>query len=111
MAFENVAEENNRLTCRNAGGSSGIGLATVDLLLSLGASVVNGDLQAPAKLPETEAYKFVKTNVTSWSDLNNLFKEAKKHYGRVDSALANAGIAPLGIVPFLSSPNRAIHTG
>ncbi|RFU35553.1 hypothetical protein B7463_g754, partial [Scytalidium lignicola] len=78
------------------GGSSGIGLATVNLLLSLGASVVNGDVQPPAALEQTEApaLLFVKTDVTSWADLSTLFKKAKEHYGQINYVFANAGIGP-----------------
>ena len=50
-----------------AGGSSGIGLATVQLLLDPGASVVNGDLnESPNKL---DMLDFVRTNVADWQDL------------------------------------------
>jgi len=72
------------------GGSSGIGLATVKLLLSLGALVVSGDLNAPAE----SGPLFVKTNVTKWSDLAALFKKAKETHGRIDYVFANAGIGP-----------------
>ncbi|KAL7917862.1 short chain dehydrogenase/reductase [Trichoderma austrokoningii] len=75
------------------GGSSGIGLATVKLLLSLGASVVNGDIHPPAELAET-AFLYIKTNVASWDDLTALFKKAKEHFGRIDCVFANAGIGP-----------------
>ncbi|KAH6645031.1 short chain dehydrogenase [Truncatella angustata] len=75
------------------GGSSGIGLATVELLLSLGASVVSGDIQAPAEKP-SGAFTFVKTDVTKWSDLVALFKQAKETYGRIDAVFANAGLGP-----------------
>lgn len=73
------------------GGSSGIGLATVELLLTLGAHVVSGDLQAP---PADGDFLFVKTDATSWTDLTNLFKAAKDKHGRVDYVFANAGIGP-----------------
>lgn len=78
------------------GGSSGIGLATVKLLLSLGASVVSGDIQPPAasEPAETPAFLYVQTNVASWTDLTTLFKKAKEQYGRVDCVFANAGIGP-----------------
>lgn len=79
------------------GGSSGIGQATVDLLLSLGARVINADLQEPAKQPESSAageYVYVKTNVTVWADLVAMFKRSKELYGRIDSVFANAGLGP-----------------
>ncbi|KAF4468004.1 (-)-trans-carveol dehydrogenase [Fusarium albosuccineum] len=75
------------------GGSSGIGLATVELLLSVGASVVCGDVQTPRK-DFKGAFKFVKTDVTKWEDLIMLFNEAKEAHGRVDHVFANAGIGP-----------------
>ncbi|ROV99712.1 hypothetical protein VSDG_02948 [Cytospora chrysosperma] len=75
------------------GGSSGIGLATVELLLSLGAFVVNGDI-APTAAPQGDHYTWVKTNVANWAELNALFKEAKKLHGRIDHVFANAGLGP-----------------
>lgn len=74
-----------------AGGSSGIGLATVDLLMALGALVVSGDVQAPQ---ETDGFLFVQTDVNSWIDLVKLFKAARKKHGRIDHVFANAGIGP-----------------
>ncbi|KAI5251749.1 NAD(P)-binding protein [Aureobasidium subglaciale] len=76
------------------GGSSGIGLATATLLLSLGAKVVNGDLNAPAEDNKSSSYTFVKTNVTSWSELTNLFKETLELHGQIDHVFANAGMRP-----------------
>ncbi|KAF7553710.1 hypothetical protein G7Z17_g3461 [Cylindrodendrum hubeiense] len=75
------------------GGSSGIGLASVDTFLSLGASVVNGDIQPRAEQP-AGAYTFVETNVSVWADLVALFKKAKETYGRIDHVFANAGVGP-----------------
>jgi len=74
-----------------AGGSSGIGLATVELLVSLGALVVSADVQAP---PATGDFLFVKTDVRVWTDLTKLFKATKERHGRVDFVFANAGIGP-----------------
>ncbi|KAH8701911.1 putative 15-hydroxyprostaglandin dehydrogenase [Talaromyces proteolyticus] len=78
------------------GSSSGIGLATVNLLLSLGASVVGGDINPPSATSSTESpeFLFVQTNVTSWADLSNLFKQAKERHQRIDYVFANAGIGP-----------------
>ncbi|KAF6528540.1 hypothetical protein HZS61_008842 [Fusarium oxysporum f. sp. conglutinans] len=75
------------------GGSSGIGLATVELLLSLGASVVCGDVQAPEKEMEG-AYTFIRTDVSIWKELLALFKGTKNIYGHIDHIFANAGIGP-----------------
>ncbi|EXK24249.1 hypothetical protein FOMG_19015 [Fusarium oxysporum f. sp. melonis 26406] len=75
------------------GGSSGIGLATVELLLSIGASVVNGDVQAPEK-EMAGAYEFIKTDVTKWEELLVLFNKAKEIHGRIDHVFANSGIGP-----------------
>lgn len=74
-----------------AGGASGIGLATVKLLLSLGAKVVSADINTPAV---ADGSLFVKTDVSSWSELASLFKKAKAEYGQIDFVFANAGIGP-----------------
>ncbi|KAI1253752.1 hypothetical protein MGN70_004145 [Eutypa lata] len=78
------------------GGSSGIGLATVNLLLSLGASVVSADLLPPVEpvVVDSPAFTFIKTDVTEWSDLLALFERAKEIHGRIDHVYANAGISP-----------------
>ncbi|KAK1448646.1 short-chain dehydrogenase [Colletotrichum melonis] len=75
------------------GGSSGIGLAAVNTLLSQGASVINADIQPPAEQPEN-SYTFVKTDVTVWAEQIALFKKAKDIYGRIDHVFANAGLGP-----------------
>ncbi|OBS15129.1 hypothetical protein FPOA_13977 [Fusarium poae] len=75
------------------GGSSGIGLATVELLLSIGAMVAIGDLQPPGQQMKG-TFTFVKTDVTRWDDLLALFDKTKELYGRIDHVFANAGIGP-----------------
>ncbi|TDZ24508.1 Short-chain dehydrogenase/reductase ATR7 [Colletotrichum orbiculare MAFF 240422] len=75
------------------GGSSGIGLATVTTLLSLGASVVNADIRPPAHQPE-ESYTYVRTDVASWADQIALFKKVKQIHNRIDHVFANAGLGP-----------------
>lgn len=62
------------------------------MLLKLGAKVVNGDLNPPIEAPDSASlYRFIKTDVTSWADLKNLFKETLNSYGRIDHVFANAG--------------------
>jgi NAD(P)-dependent dehydrogenase (short-subunit alcohol dehydrogenase family) len=63
----------------------------VELLISLGASVVSGDIQNP---PAEGDFLFVQTDVRKWTDLTKLFKAAKDKHGRVDYVFANAGIGP-----------------
>lgn len=69
-------------------------MATVNLLLSLGASVVDADILPPIEPVDSPAFTFIKTDVTEWSDLLALFEKAKGIYGRIDHVYANAGISP-----------------
>ena len=73
------------------GGSSGIGLATVELLSSLGATIVSADINPP---PAPGSFVYVQTDVTQWSSLTKLFKSAIAAHGRIDFVFANAGIGP-----------------
>ncbi|KAH8588982.1 putative hydroxyacyl dehydrogenase [Bisporella sp. PMI_857] len=76
------------------GTSSGIGLATADLLVSLGALVVGGDIQPQPDTTEKTGFTFIQTNVTNWAQLSALFKKTKEQHGRIDYVFANAGIGP-----------------
>lgn len=72
------------------GASSGIGLALVNHLLERKWNVVMADINPPkTDLPGT---KFVKTDVSSWSDQATLFRQAYEWQGRVDFCALNAGI-------------------
>lgn len=73
------------------GGSSGIGFATAQHLASLGAKIVQGDLQPPAE-PVDPSIVYKRTNVTQWTDLRALFNEAKARHGCIDHVYANAGM-------------------
>lgn len=75
------------------GGSSGIGLATVRLLLRLNAKVVVGDRNSP---PEDVASSvlYVKVDVISWEDQRLMFQMAYEVHGRIDHVFANAGKSP-----------------
>ncbi|KAI4762214.1 NAD(P)-binding protein [Aureobasidium sp. EXF-3400] len=75
------------------GGSSGIGLATATLLLSLGATIINGDLNPPEKSPSSN-YTYIPTNVTSWTDLVSLFQQTLRLHKHIDHVFANAGMRP-----------------
>lgn len=73
------------------GAASGIGLGTVKLLLEKQAYVIGGDVN-PIPL-EDDRLTYVKTDVTSWTDLSAVFKVAKSKHGRIDHVFANAGIS------------------
>lgn len=78
------------------GGASGIGLATARRLRAEGATVVIGDMDETsgrAAASEVEGL-FVSVNVTSESEVNNLFDVTAATYGSVDIAFNNAGISP-----------------
>lgn len=85
------------------GSSSGIGLSTVQLLLTLGSSVIGADLQPPpeegdptssSSSSSSSRFTFCRASVTEWADLVSVFKKAVSLHGRVDHVFANAGIGP-----------------
>lgn len=81
------------------GGARGIGRATAIRAAREGASVVVGDWlqeqgEATAELIRSEGGKalFVKTDIRSTSDCNNLVAMAVSKFGKVDLAVLNAGV-------------------
>ncbi len=78
------------------GGASGIGLATVARLAAEGAQVVVADVDTDPGIAAAAAVDglFVRTDVTSETDVQALFATAVQNYGRVDVAFHNAGISP-----------------
>ncbi|KAI0467311.1 major facilitator superfamily domain-containing protein [Xylaria cf. heliscus] len=66
-------------------------------LLSLGASVIGGDLCKPAEgaIPSSAQFSFHAIDVVEWGSLVGLFKEAIELHGRVDHVFANAGMGPV----------------
>ena len=82
------------------GGSSGIGFATAQQFIADGAHVViTGRNQetldtAVAKLGDWATG--IHGDVANLEDLDRLFEQVQKQFGRVDVLFANAGIAPLG---------------
>ena len=81
------------------GGASGIGAATAELFVKEGAKVILVDLneekgkafEAELKAQNADAL-FVKANITSEEEVQNVFKEAVNTFGKVDVVFNNAGI-------------------
>ncbi|TCM46653.1 3-oxoacyl-ACP reductase [Kribbella sp. VKM Ac-2568] len=78
------------------GGAGGIGLASVRRLAGEGARVVIGDVDLAAGKAAADEVGglFVPTDVTSESEVNNLFRQAYDTFGSVGIAFNNAGISP-----------------
>lgn len=82
------------------GGTSGIGKASAELFAEEGAKVVfSGRREENGKAIESELVskghdvKFVKTDVTKLSDLENLVKQTIDTYGTIDILFNNAGVS------------------
>ena len=82
------------------GGSSGLGLATVKLLLSLGAKVIIADIntQLGEQLSKELKTHFFKVDVTNEQNVKELFVFAKKTYGKVDAVVHCAGVLTTGTI-------------
>ncbi|MHB1613699.1 MAG: 3-oxoacyl-ACP reductase [Actinomycetes bacterium] len=78
------------------GGGSGIGLASVRRLAAEGAHVVVADIDETAGQAAAAEVGglFVRTDVTSPADVEELFAAAHRTYGSIDVAFNNAGISP-----------------
>jgi NAD(P)-dependent dehydrogenase (short-subunit alcohol dehydrogenase family) len=79
------------------GGSQGIGLEAVKILLERGARVAILDVNRGEALPR-EAH-FISCDVSDSSNVNAAFTEIVERFGRVDGLFANAGVATY--TPFL----------
>ncbi len=72
------------------GGSSGIGEALVQHLVSIKWRVVIADINAPkVSIPETI---FIQTNIASWQEQADMFKQAYAWTKRLDFVALNAGV-------------------
>ncbi|KAJ0422355.1 hypothetical protein BJY00DRAFT_311076 [Aspergillus carlsbadensis] len=90
------------------GGANGIGAALVEYACDHGAYVCFGDLAAEAGDAIAEKANasnssppravFVRTDVTSYDSVLRLFDVAMDTYGRIDHAVAGAGITEIGNV-------------
>ncbi|SFA88824.1 NAD(P)-dependent dehydrogenase, short-chain alcohol dehydrogenase family [Amycolatopsis marina] len=78
------------------GGGSGIGLASARRLAEEGAKVVIADVDTAAGKAAADEVggEFVRTDVTSESEVEALFQAAVDTFGSVDVAFNNAGISP-----------------
>ncbi|KAF2013704.1 NAD(P)-binding protein [Aaosphaeria arxii CBS 175.79] len=89
--------KSNPKTIVITGGSSGIGLATANLLSSLNSShnLVLIDLNGPPSSFKHDSSRVLvhKCNITSWKDQRAGFEAAYKRFGRIDAVFVNAGIA------------------
>ena len=78
------------------GAGSGIGLATAKRLADEGAKVVAVDTneETGKKIAGEVGGIFVRADVTSREEVENMYKVAFDTYGRIDIAFNNAGISP-----------------
>jgi NAD(P)-dependent dehydrogenase (short-subunit alcohol dehydrogenase family) len=94
---------------KGIGGANGIGASLVEYAVQNGASVCFGDVSvqageeiaravntnAPSSAPRAI---FVHTDVTKYDSVLGLFDRAMEVYGRIDHAVAGAGIVEIGNV-------------
>lgn len=73
------------------GGSTGIGAATVKLLVEHGANVVFGDINVAAAHESGTSATFLECDVTKYDDIYQLFKKTHDQYGHIDHAISCAG--------------------
>ncbi|HYR57748.1 MAG TPA: SDR family oxidoreductase [Chthoniobacteraceae bacterium] len=74
------------------GGSSGIGRAIAQRFREAGAQVLVVD-----RAPAPDDFAFVKADVAREEEVAAAFDEAARRFGRLDIAVNNAGIQPLGV--------------
>ena len=75
------------------GGATGIGRAIVDAFADAGVSGAVLDVAEPARaLPDGWRYWYCDVSVEA--DIKAAIDEATGHFGRLDAAIANAGVVP-----------------
>ena len=81
-------------TCVVTGAASGIGRATAELFVELGATVIATDVNADG-LASVEGVTAVVGNVSDDADARAMIQAAVDVSGRIDVLVANAGVIPL----------------
>ena len=56
--------------------------------------VVGADLQELTEAIDSSKFSFIRTDVTSWEALIELFSKTHEKHGRIDIVYANAGVGP-----------------
>ncbi len=103
--FYDRSSQNKKLKDKTAiitGGSSGIGRSISKLFASEGASVLVADIREKAREDNISVVdeitgsggsaRYVQTDVTSLSDLEDAFQEALNYYKKIDIVVNNAGV-------------------
>lgn len=82
------------------GGSSGLGLATVKLLLSLGAKVLIADINTDLGEDVAKQLKthFFKVDVTKEENVKEMLEFTKKTFGKVSAVIHCAGVVTAGTI-------------
>ena len=82
------------------GGSSGLGLATVKLLLSLGAKVVMADINSDLGKDISNELNtpFFQVDVVKEDSVKQLFEFTKKTFGKVNAVVHCAGVVTAGTI-------------
>ncbi|MDO4670038.1 MAG: SDR family oxidoreductase [Aerococcus sp.] len=71
------------------GGSSGIGLATIEKMRLEGAVAISADVTKP----KDDQIPFIQTDVTDEASLKAMVDQVVSEYGKIDILVANAGVA------------------
>lgn len=85
-------------TCLVTGGAGGLGKAIATHFLGAGANVVICDIneerlqQAAAELSSKGPLRAIKSNITNLNEVQSLFDELIREFGKIDVLVNNAGI-------------------
>ena len=72
------------------GGSRGLGLGTCLTFLSLGATVISGDLRPPQS--PVQGLEYVQCDITNWANLCAAMRQIIDKHAKLDVFVANAGV-------------------